>query len=113
RGGWTWYTGSAGWMYQLITESFLGLKRKSNSLSFAPCIPSEWPSVKIHYRYMDTMYHIEFVQSHPGSTRTTTKVLVDGVEENSRAIFLQNDGKPHEVKIFIEKMNEVKKTGLL
>jgi cellobiose phosphorylase len=111
RGGWTWYTGSAGWMYQLIIESFLGIKRKGNSLSFAPCIPSEWPSVKINYRYMDTLYHIELVQTQPAN-KTTTKVVVDGVEESSKVIFLQNDGKPHEVKIFIEKMNLVKNTDL-
>ena len=112
RGGWTWYTGSAGWMYQLIIESFLGINRKGNSLSITPCIPSGWPSVKIHYRYMDTVYHIEFVQTHPAN-KTTTKVMVDGVEESSKVIFLQNDGKPHEVKIFIEKMNLVKKTDML
>ncbi len=58
RGGWTWYTGSAGWMYQLIIESFLGMKRKNASLSFSPCIPAEWSSVNINYRYLDTMYHI-------------------------------------------------------
>ncbi|MES2882170.1 MAG: glucoamylase family protein, partial [Bacteroidota bacterium] len=52
RGGWTWYTGSAGWMYQLILESFIGLRKKGTSLSFAPCIPPEWPSVKILYRFL-------------------------------------------------------------
>ena len=100
RGGWTWYTGSAGWMYQLIIESFLGLKRKSNSLSFSPCIPGEWNNVKIHYRYFDTMYHVEFIQVHPES-KTITKVFVDGAEENSKIIFLKNDNRPHEVKIHI------------
>ncbi|RYD91054.1 MAG: hypothetical protein EOP54_23060, partial [Sphingobacteriales bacterium] len=52
RGGWTWYTGSAGWMYQLILEWFIGMKRKGDQLGFNPCIPAAWPSVKIKYRYM-------------------------------------------------------------
>ena len=60
---------------------------------------------------MDTVYHIELVQTQPAN-KTTTKVVVDGVEESSKVIFLQNDGKPHEVKIFIEKMNLVKNTDL-
>src|SRR6202040_4257626 len=54
RGGWTWYTGSAGWMYRLITESLLGLRLEVNYLRFAPCIPQSWPSFKIHYRYRET-----------------------------------------------------------
>ena len=60
---------------------------------------------------MDTVYHIELVQTQPAN-KTTTKVVVDGVEESSKVIFLQNDGKPHEVKIFIEKMNLVKNKDL-
>ena len=55
RGGWTWYTGSASWMYQLIIGSFLGLKLEGNRLKFEPCIPKEWKSFKVHYRYIDTI----------------------------------------------------------
>jgi cellobiose phosphorylase len=58
RGGWTWYTGSAGWMYQLVIESFLGLKRTGNTLSFHPCVPEEWGDVKLTYQFMDTKYDI-------------------------------------------------------
>ena len=58
RGGWTWYTGSAGWMYRLITESLLGLRLEVDKLRFAPCLPAEWTSFKIHYRYRETFYHI-------------------------------------------------------
>ncbi len=101
RGGWTWYTGSAGWMYQLILESFIGLKRNGNSLGFSPCIPPEWPSVKINYRYLDTVYSIELIQAHrePG---TATRIMVDGIEENSGAINLVNDGEHHDVKIYLQ-----------
>ena len=48
RGGWTWYTGSAGWLYRLIIESFLGLQQEGNKLKIVPCIPEEWESFKIH-----------------------------------------------------------------
>ncbi len=99
RGGWTWYTGSAGWMYQLVIESFIGLNRKGNILSFSPCIPPEWPSVKINYRFLDTDYSIELIQAHkePGNT---TRILVDGIEEHH--INLLNDGEPHEIKIYLQ-----------
>ena len=101
RGGWTWYTGSAGWMYQLIIESFIGLQRKGDSLSFSPCIPEEWNSLKINYRFRDTVYRIEFIQPQKGSM-STAKLLVDGLEENTQTISLVNDGKTHEVKFFME-----------
>ena len=101
RGGWTWYTGSAGWMYQLIIESFIGLTRKGNTLSFSPCIPPEWPSVKINYRYLDTTYIIELIQAHkePGAD---TRIIVDGAEQDSSALVLLNDGEQHEVKIYLQ-----------
>src|SRR5450432_3441428 len=63
RGGWTWYTGSAAWMYRLITESLLGLHLEVDALGtarlrLAPCLPKEWSGFKIHYRYRETLYHI-------------------------------------------------------
>jgi cellobiose phosphorylase len=99
RGGWTWYTGSAGWMYQLIIESFIGLKRKGNCLSFAPCIPADWSSVKINYRYQQTMYSIEIIQSQDKSAGS--KMIVDGIHHDDQSIHLKNDGSPHEIKIFM------------
>jgi len=99
RGGWTWYTGSAGWMYQLILESFIGLKRKGDRLSFSPSIPAEWPSVKVKYRYKDTGYNIELVQAITNGDPNAF-AMIDGVEQNNTTIVLVNDGKQHEVKIF-------------
>ncbi|HYN55362.1 MAG TPA: glycosyl hydrolase family 65 protein, partial [Methylotenera sp.] len=62
RGGWTWYTGAAGWMYRLTTETLLGLQLEVNQkgayLRIAPCIPAHWDSYKIHYHYRGTLYHI-------------------------------------------------------
>ena len=66
RGGWTWYTGSAGWMYRLIIESLLGLRLEVDILSFAPCLPVEWNEYKIHYRYRETVYHITVLQGSVG-----------------------------------------------
>jgi len=58
RGGWTWYTGSAGWMYTLVLESLLGLRVKGNRLQVSPCLPADWKECKLHYRYRETVYHI-------------------------------------------------------
>ena len=58
RGGWTWYTGSAGWMYRLAIESLLGLTLEGDKLRLAPCLPANWPGFKLRYRYRDTLYRI-------------------------------------------------------
>lgn len=95
RGGWTWYTGSAGWMYQLILESFLGLNRKGNQLWFEPCVPTDWPSFKMQYRYHETVYNIEVVFSH--DRNKTAKV--DGVEQPNGILNLIDDKGVHSVSI--------------
>jgi cellobiose phosphorylase len=98
RGGWTWYTGSAGWMYQLIIESFIGLKKEGNQLSFAPCIPAEWPSVKIKYRFETSVYHIEYQQT-AGSHPASTELILDGMVQSGESILLMNDGLDHAVVV--------------
>ena len=62
RGGWTWYTGSAGWMYRLAVESLLGLRREGDKMRFAPCLPPGWPGSALRYRYGDTVYRIAVSQ---------------------------------------------------
>ncbi len=62
RGGWSWYTGSAGWLYRLILESLLGLTLEVDKLRFAPCLPADWNSYKVHYRHRETIYHITFIR---------------------------------------------------
>ncbi len=74
RGGWTWYTGSAGWMYQLIIKYIVGLRREADALVFKPCFPLEWPFVEIDYRYKNTLYKIKIFQS---SSITETYILSD------------------------------------
>jgi cellobiose phosphorylase len=96
RGGWTWYTGSAGWMYQLILESFLGLKREKNLLRIQPCVPPDWNSFSIHYRYEQTFYHIAVEQS---GEKKVPGILVDGIMQNDNAIHLLNDNIEHNVHV--------------
>ena len=94
RGGWTWYTGSAGWMYRLITESLLGLKLEVDRLHIEPCLPAGWEGFKMHYRYRETVYHISIVQG-PGNAAVT----VDGEVRSDRAIPLVDDRRDHNVEV--------------
>ena len=97
RGGWTWYTGSAGWMYRLIVESLLGLRLETDKLYIEPCIPSDWVSYKIHYRFRETMYHITIFQLFSGGPKLT--IVVDGVESHDRFISLVNNMQEHLVEV--------------
>jgi cyclic beta-1,2-glucan synthetase len=95
-GGWTWYTGSAGWMYQLLAESFFGLKRTGNRLAIKPCIPDSWNSFKIKYIFSDTEYHLYFDRD---SLSEEIILLLDGVNQDSNDILLVNDRVVHDIKI--------------
>jgi cellobiose phosphorylase len=95
RGGWTWYTGSAGWMYRLIVESLLGLKREAGRLRFEPCLPAAWESLKIDYRYRETTYQITMTQTVRVNAAIT--VTVDGVEQPDAAVSLVDDRLEHQV----------------
>jgi cellobiose phosphorylase len=99
RGGWTWYTGSAAWMYRLIVESLLGLRLEVDKLRFAPCLPADWETFKVHYRYRETVYHIDVLQTHAGNGETS--VTVDGVERPDKAIPLVDDRQEHSVEVRI------------
>jgi cellobiose phosphorylase len=97
RGGWTWYTGSAGWMYQLITESLLGLRLDVDKLHFAPCLSPDWSSYKIHYRYRETFYHITV--HNGGSGLAVKRVVVDGGEQAEMSVPLVDDRRDHNVEV--------------
>jgi cellobiose phosphorylase len=99
RGGWTWYTGSAGWMYRLIVESLLGLRLEVDKLRFAPCLPSDWKAFKMHYRYRETVYHISVVQPQTGNDEMS--VTVDGVEQHDKVVHLVDDHREHSVEVRI------------
>jgi cyclic beta-1,2-glucan synthetase len=93
RGGWTWYTGSAGWMYRLIVESLLGMRLEGDKLRFSPCLPAEWKGFKVYYRYRETLYEIDVRQQPGGEGRTI--VTVDGVPQPEHAISLVDDRRKH------------------
>jgi len=61
RGGWTWYTGSAGWMYRLIIESLLGIRLEVDRLGIEPLLQEGWTGLDVHYRYRETVFHIHQV----------------------------------------------------
>jgi cellobiose phosphorylase len=98
RGGWTWYTGSAGWLYRLMVESLLGLRLEVDKLHLAPCVPAEWQTYTIHYRHRETVYHIQVTRSATGSGMTVT---LDGVEQHDPVIPLNDDRKEHVVAVLI------------
>jgi cellobiose phosphorylase len=99
RGGWTWYTGAAGWMYQFILESVLGLTLKVDKLYFSPCVPADWKSFEVHYRYRETDYQITVLQTHGADGES--KLTVDGVAQSSLAVSLVDDRKQHAVEVRI------------
>jgi len=100
RGGWTWYTGSAGWMYRLIVETLLGLRLEADQLRVNPRLPRAWESLKLHYRHRDTFYHIAVkrvgVKAEPAG-----RVIVDGTEQPDAAIRLVDDRREHSVEITV------------
>jgi cellobiose phosphorylase len=98
RGGWTWYTGAAGWMYRLIVESLLGLRREADKLHVAPCLPDDWQGFTLQYRYGETVYRITVLRGVGGEVRLS----VDGVEQHDRAIALVDDRKEHSVEVRIQ-----------
>jgi cellobiose phosphorylase len=97
RGGWTWYTGSAGWMYQLIMNNFIGLKKENGALKFAPCVPAEWTTWEVSYNFYYTKYNIKFTQTQ-GEAKPMQVYLDNTLQENG-AIVLNDDGQTHEVRI--------------
>ena len=99
RGGWTWYTGSAGWMYRLITESLLGLNLEVDKLRFTPCLPPGWPSYKIHYRFRETVYHITI--HNGGDGRTIQRLVADGIDQPDLTLPLVDDRQDHHADVFV------------
>ncbi|MGE5431394.1 MAG: GH36-type glycosyl hydrolase domain-containing protein, partial [Syntrophomonadaceae bacterium] len=99
RGGWTWYTGSAGWMYRLIVESLLGLRLEVDRLYIEPCLPDAWESYKVVYRYRETIYNINIRQIH--SNDGVSGLSVDGVWNSVKVIPLVDDRQEHAVEVRI------------
>jgi cellobiose phosphorylase len=98
RGGWTWYTGSAGWMYRLLIETLLGVNLEGDQLRLAPRWPKTWTTFKIHYRYRQTVYHITVTRLAVDSADANLLSL-DGQEISGKTIPLQDDRHEHVVEM--------------
>src|SRR5438105_4783240 len=98
RGGWTWYTGSASWLYRIGLEYILGLKRRGNTLTLEPCIPSTWKQYQITYRFGKSTYQIT-VENPNGLNGGVARLALDGTPVET--INLLDDGQTHQVNVFM------------
>jgi cyclic beta-1,2-glucan synthetase len=100
RGGWTWYTGAAGWLYRAGLESLLGVTRRGDTLYVAPCIPPRWPGFRVRYRQGSAHYEIR-VENPRGVTRGVALIEVDGVrlEQAAHGFPLLDDARTHQVHV--------------
>jgi cyclic beta-1,2-glucan synthetase len=100
RGGWTWYTGSAAWLYRVVLESILGMRRRGDRLSFSPCIPPEWPGFAIEYHFQSATYLIQ-VQNPDHLETGTALVWLDDQRLAEPTISLVADGQRHQVRVML------------
>ena len=101
RGGWTWYTGSAGWMYRAGLESILGFRRRGRRLVLDPCIPGAWRGFDVSFRHHTARYDIN-VSNPRGVSRGISSVEVDGVAvDGEGSILLADDGHTHAIRIVL------------
>ena len=98
RGGWTWHTGAAGWMYRLIVESLLGLQREGTVLRIRPRLPAAWPGCTIRYRFGETMFHIVVSRAAGGQM---PGLSMDGLGRSDGVIPLEDDRQPHQVAVWL------------
>ncbi len=100
RGGWTWYTGAAGWMYKAGIEGILGFNKQGEELIFDPSIPEKWKEYSISYKYMQTAYEIK-VSNPNGISKGVRHVYVDGELQANKIINLVNDRLIHQVEVLM------------
>jgi cellobiose phosphorylase len=98
RGGWTWYTGSAGWMYRLLLETLLGVNLEGNQLRLTPSLPGTWSTFTLHYRYRQTPYHIRITRLD-GSPQGTSRLTLDGQPIAGNLLPLLDDHREHAVEM--------------
>jgi cellobiose phosphorylase len=98
RGGWSWYTGSAGWLYRIGLETILGISRKGAALAINPCLASGWARVKVSYQHGSAAYHIT-IDNRAGVERGVKTIKVDGATVEGTLVNLADDGKVHDVRV--------------
>jgi len=99
RGGWTWYTGSASWMYRVALEAILGFQQRGERLFIEPCIPASWKSFTIEYRFRSATYAIT-IDNPDGIQFGSVDLTVDG-RSVDEAIPLTDDGRTHDVRVLL------------
>jgi cellobiose phosphorylase len=99
RGGWSWYTGSAGWMYRLVIESLLGVDVASGMLRIAPCLPAHWSGFALRYRHRQTLYRVAV--SRAGKADRAPGLWLDGQRQADGAIALSDDRADHAVDLIL------------
>jgi cyclic beta-1,2-glucan synthetase len=101
RGGWTWYTGAAGWLYRAGLERIIGLRKHASALRIDPCIPRRWKSFAVRYRHASSLYRIS-VENPKGICRGVSRISLDGVERPADALVpLVDDGREHRVHVVL------------
>jgi len=101
RGGWTWYTGAAGWLYRAGLEWILGFRKRGAALAIDPCIPRKWKRYEIVYRHGDTLYHIA-VENPDGVGHGVSRISLDGtVLPEDALVPLSDDGLEHRVQVVL------------
>lgn len=100
RGGWSWYTGSAAWMYRVALEGVLGLQRHGKTFSVNPCIPQSWPSFTVEWKYGATSYTI-VVENPERRCRNVVSATLDGLPVDAAHIPVLDDARPHRVTVIL------------
>jgi cyclic beta-1,2-glucan synthetase len=102
RGGWTWYTGSAGWLYRAGIEGILGIKQRGAQLLIEPCMPTNWPGFEATFKYKSTIYNI-VVSRHAETSDPATTAFLDGHDLPGRPVRvpLTDDGATHTVHLSV------------
>jgi cyclic beta-1,2-glucan synthetase len=100
RGGWTWYTGSAGWLYRAGIESILGFRLQGEFFSIDPCIPKAWPGFEMVYKHRSARYEIA-VENPQGVSRGVASATLDGKALGAARVPLADDGAVHKVRVVL------------
>ncbi|MHB8062915.1 MAG: GH36-type glycosyl hydrolase domain-containing protein [Ruminiclostridium sp.] len=100
RGGWTWYTGAAGWMYRIGIEHILGIKKQGNQLIIEPCIPQKLSEYSVRYIYGDSIYNI-LIKNQGGKDTAVKQIKIDEKTFDTNKIELIDDGRTHRVEVYM------------
>src|SRR5262249_33945507 len=98
RGGWSWYTGSAGWYYRVAVESVLGIGLRGNRLTVRPRVAGQWPEYTVRLRYKSATYAVRAEGPFPAEA-AARELWADGVRVEGNELELSDDGREHDVRV--------------